>query len=122
MPNDAFTQQALANDATFRRRVRSAMSSIAWQVINEDPATANHFYRNAYANLVLRQLDTEVCVITPNLVFRPNVNNFATSYVYDYAQQIGQVVTASGDPDLLSQIATDWNAMAAAAGFAAPPA
>src|SRR5262245_18189748 len=120
MPNDSFTQQALANDQTFRRRVRSAMSSVAWEVTNEDPATANHLSRAGYANLVIRNFDNEVTVVLPNIVFRPNVMNFTTSYSYDFATQTGAVVSASGDPDLLSQISTDWNDMAAAAGF--PPA
>jgi hypothetical protein len=118
MPNDAYTQQALAMDAGFRRRVRSAMSSVAWQVTNEDPGTPNHFNRNNYAHQVIRGLDNEVTIVLPNIVFRPNVMNFATSADYDYPTQALQIVTAAGDPDLLSQIATDWDDLAAAAGFA----
>lgn len=121
MPNDAFTQQALATDAGFRRRIRSAMSSVAWEVTNEDPNTTNHFNRNNYAHQVIRGLDNEVTVVLPNIVFRPNVNNFATSAEYDFPTQTLSIVTTAGDPDLLSQIATDWDDLAAAAGFAVAP-
>ena len=117
MPNDSYTQQALAMEVSFRKRVRSAMSSVAWTVTAEDPATPNHFNRNNYANMVIRNLDNEVNVVMPNIVFRPNVMNFATTYEYDFQNQVGAVVSASGDADLLSQIASDWNELASAAGF-----
>jgi hypothetical protein len=121
MPNDSFTQQALAADPHFRNRVRSAMSTVAWQVETEDTATPNHAARIAYARQVIRQLDSEVTVMLPNFVFRPNVLNFETTYVFAFDLQVGQVVTAAGDPDLMSQIATDWDDLAAAAGFVPPP-
>jgi len=120
MPNDAYTQQALAADASFRRRVRSAMSSVAWTVIDEDPGTTNHFNRKNYANQVIRNLDNEVTVVLPNIVFRPNVMNFGTTADYDFPTQTLQIVSASGDPDILAQITSDWNDMAASAGFATP--
>jgi hypothetical protein len=119
MANDAFTQQALAADPFFRKRVRSAMSTVAWQIETESNTTPNHTNRLNYARQVIRQLDNEVTIILPSFVMRPNVNNFETSYHYDFSQQVGQVVTASGDADLMSQLATDWDQMAAAAGFSA---
>jgi hypothetical protein len=119
MPNDTYTQAALAADERFRRRVRGAFSTVAWQVLNEDLNTLNHANRVDYAQQVIRQLDLELTVILPSFVFRPNVMNFDTTHVYDFPMQTGQVVTAAGDPDLLSQLATDWDALAAAAGF--PP-
>ena len=115
--NDSFTQQALASDPHFRQRVRSALSTVAWQVVNEAESTANHEPRLGYAQQVIRSLDSEMTTVLPNIVFRPNVNNFETTYVFDFPLQIGQVVTAAGDADLLSQIATDWDDLAAAAGF-----
>jgi len=121
MPNDSFTQQTLANDQFFRRRVRSAMSAIAWQVENENPSTDNHDNRSKYARQVIRQLDNEVTVVLPNLVMRPNVFNFETSYQFDFKTGVGQAVSATGDPDLMSQLATDWNDLAAAAGFFSTP-
>jgi hypothetical protein len=122
MPNDAFTQQALAADPHFRNRTRSALSTVAWQVENEDEATPNHDHRISYARQVIRSLDSEVTVLLPNFVFRPNVMNFATTYVFAFDTQVGQVVTAAGDADLMSQIATDWDQLAAAAGFVDMPA
>jgi hypothetical protein len=63
-------------------------------------------------------------VLLPSFVFRPNVINFETTHEFDFPTQVGQVVTAAGDADLMSQIATDWDDLAAAAGFTepAPPA
>ena len=121
MPNDAFTQQALAVDSTFRARVRAALATVAEQVVAEADTTANHDNRIAYAYHVLRGLDAEVNVLAPSFVTRPNVFNFETSYTFDFVVQSGRVVTASGDPDLQSQLMSDWNQNAAAAGFNAPP-
>ena len=118
MANSTHTQQALAADPQFRRRVRAALSSAAWQIINEAPGTLNHAHRLAYAQQVTRQLESEVGIILPSFVMRPNVFQFETTHVYDFELLIGQVVTASGDADLLSQLVTDWDDMAAAAGFA----
>ena len=118
--NDSFTQQALASDPHFRQRVRSALSTVAWQIVNEADNTVNHAARLSYAQQVNRTLDSETTTVLPNIVFRPNVNNFTTSYVFDFPLQIGQVVTAAGDADLMSQIATDWDDLAAAAGFLEP--
>jgi len=119
MPNDAYTQSALADDTKFRSRVRSALSSVAWQIQGEDPATANHANRDRYAQQVVRALDTEVAVILPSFVMRPNVFNFPTSFLYDFKTRIGFVESATGDPDIQSQLMSDWDLMAAAAGF--PP-
>jgi len=117
MANNNYTQAALAADTRFRIRVKGALSEVAWQVSNEADATPNHQNRVQYAGQVQRQLENEVQLLLPNFVFRPNVMQFETTYVYDFATQSGQVVTASGDPDLASQLATDWDDMAAAAGF-----
>jgi hypothetical protein len=121
MANDSFTQAALAADPHFFLRVRSALDSIAWQVQGEDPGTVNHANRVAYARQVVRSLDSETRVIMLSIVHRPNVINFATSYQFDFPLQVGQVVSASTDADLLSQVATDWDALAAAAGFVTAP-
>lgn len=121
MANDAFTQQALAADPHFRGRVRSAMSSVSWQIINEVDTTTNHEQRVGYARQVIRQLDTEVSVILPSFVMRPNVFQFATAAVYDFRNQVNEVTTAAGDPDLESQLNTDWDDLAAAAGFVTAP-
>jgi len=118
MPNDSYTQQTLASDQFFRRRVRSAMSSVAWQMQNEDPGTANHESRAKYAQQVIRQLDSEVSTVLPTLVMRPNVFNFDTTYEFDFQTGVGQTVSATGDADIMSQLATDWDDLAAAAGYA----
>jgi hypothetical protein len=119
--NDSFTQQALAADPFFYKRVRSAMSTVAWQVIDEAESVTNHDARLRYARQVIRGLDSEVGAMLPNFVFRPNVLNFPTTHEFDFATQVGQTITAAGDADLMSQIATDWDDLAAAAGYTAPP-
>ncbi len=53
MANDSFSQQALANDARFRQRVKNALATIAWQVLTEDPATTGHAARATFARLVI---------------------------------------------------------------------
>ena len=121
MANDNFTQAALAADAHFRRRVTAALSSVAWTVLGEDPGTANHANRIGYAQHVTRALDTEASIILPSFVMRPNLINAATTYVFDFVDQIGQCVSAAPDDALTAQLAADWDAMAAAAGYVTAP-
>lgn len=109
MANDAYSQQALAVDPHFQSRVSAALATVAWQVIEEDANTAFHEQREGYARtVVLPNLSGEATKIATWLVKRPNVNNFETSYDF----KAGAVVTASGDADLESQIASDWNVLA----------
>lgn len=116
MANDAFTQQALAGDSHFRSRVKAALATVAWQIVNESVGTANHAARLVYAQQVIRNLDTEVANVVGGLVMRTNVFAFATTYTFNFVDQVGMVVTASGDPDIESQINSDWNTLSAAAG------
>jgi hypothetical protein len=118
--NDSYTQQRLAADILFQGRVRSALANVAWQVLGEDPATANHDARVKYARAVIDSLTGAAQTIAAWVVERPNLLSFATSY--DFPS--GQVVTAAGDADIESQLLTDWDILAGtspAAGLAAPP-
>lgn len=108
MPNTAASQQALATDPRFLLRVRNALASIAFQVLSEDIATPGHQARAQYARLVLSNVPVYAAQLAIGLVTRPNVMNFTTSY--DFIA--GGVVSTTGDADLLSQIATDWNLFA----------
>lgn len=108
MPNDAFTQQALANDQRFRQRLENALGKVAWEILNEDPATVHHTERATYANRVLASPNQMASQLASSFVGRPNVFSFATSYDFT----VGGVVTASGDPDIESQLHTDWNQLA----------
>lgn len=103
--NDSFTQQALAKDALFRDRVKGQLIAEAFIVLDEsspDPA------RLVYARQILNGLDREVDRILPIIVMRTNLMAFATSY--DFTS--GHMVTTAGDADILSQIATDFDAFA----------
>lgn len=117
MPNDSFTQQALAADPRFHLRLQNALSKVAWEILEEDPATPHHAERAAYAQRVTGSSAIPsptsgpammAAQLAPSFVNRPNVFAFATSYDFT----VGAVVTASGDPDIESQLHTDWDELA----------
>jgi len=108
MANDAFTQQALARDSRFLLRLTEALSKVVWQVIGENPTTENHAERKAFARQIISNPSGFASTFAPWFVTRTNVFAFTTSY--DFQQ--GAVVTASGDADIESQLATDWNVLA----------
>lgn len=108
MANSPFTQNALANDSTFAVRVRNALIAQAFVVIAEASNTPLHTERLAYARSILNDSDQATRRVLPILVTRTNLMAFTTSY--DFAS--GKIVTAAGDPDIASQIVTDWNVFA----------
>jgi hypothetical protein len=108
MPNDAFSQQALASDARFHQRLQNALTKVAWQVLDEPPATLHHAERAAYATRVNASPQQTAQQLAASFVNRPNVFQFATTY--DFI--VGGTVTASGDADIESQLMTDWDKMA----------
>jgi len=108
MPNDAFTQQALASDQRFHQRLQNALARVAWEILEEDPATLHHAERAAYANRVNASPQQTAQQLAPSFVNRPNVFNFETSYSFE----VGATVTAAGDPDIESQLMTDWDRLA----------
>lgn len=111
MANDALTQHALATEPQFLSRLGAALSKVAWQVYSESPQTANHTQRRAYAAYVLANVPAAASVLAPSMVMRTNIFNFTTSYDFSRGDR-GTVVTASGDADIESQLATDWNTLA----------
>jgi len=112
MPNDAFTQQALAADPRFRLRFKAALAVIAAQVLTEDPGTVGHQQRAVYARQVIGALDQFAANLVGFFVMRTNVFNFATSVALDQGTPV--VSTLSGDADMQSQLATDWSMLAGA--------
>ena len=112
MPNDSFSQQALAADARFHQRLQNALTKVAWQVIEEDPSTLHHAERAAYANRVNTSPLQTAQQLAPSFVNRPNVFSFETSYSFP----VGGTVTTAGDPDLEAQLMSDWNKMAGVTG------
>jgi hypothetical protein len=112
MANDSFSQQALAADPHFHRRLQNALTRIAWEVLEEAPSTLYHAERVAYANRVNTSPQQTAQQLAPSFVNRPNVFNFATSYDFT----VGATVTDSGDPDIESQLMTDWNKLAGVTG------
>lgn len=109
MPNDAYTQQSLADDITFRRRVKDALNLVAWQVIDEPDETPYHIQREQYArSTVLVNLDGVAQQVAPWIVNRTNIIAAETSY--NFAARA--TITAATDAEIQSQIMTDWNVMA----------
>ena len=107
MANSSYTQQRLAADPTFQGRVRGAIATVAWQVLGEDAATPNHDKRVAYARQAISNLTFAAQLSAPWLVERPNLRAFNTSFDFE----AGTVITAAGDADIESQIATDWDVL-----------
>jgi|SRR5262252_4082047 len=108
MANDSYSQQALAADPRFQLRVRSCLANVAWQVLEESNVTPGHDQRAAYANTVIKNLPMVAQQIAAWLVERPNLIQFETSYNFP----AGAVMTAAGDPDIESQLLSDWNEIA----------
>lgn len=108
MAQDNFTQQALANDPTFRQRLKASLTRIAWQVLTESAATTGHATRTAYARAFLTNPDTVTASLAGSFVFRTNVFSTATSVGFD--GRGGTVVqSAVTDAAMDSQLATDWD-------------
>jgi hypothetical protein len=112
MPNDAFSQQALAADHRFLQRLANAYGKVAWEVLNEDPTVPNHTTRAQYAQRVNQNPYQMAQQLAPSFVNRPNVFAFTTSYDFT----VGGTVTASGDADIESQLHTDWDDLAGVIG------
>jgi hypothetical protein len=108
MANDSYTQQALAADPNFRLRVQNAISTVAWQVLNEPADTPGHTTRAEFARQVINNLPLAAQSAAGWLVDRPNVLQFDTTFDF----KARAVVTASGDPDIESQLHSDWNTLA----------
>ncbi len=108
MAQDAFTQQALAADPSFRQRLKASMSRIAWQVLTESAATNGHATRAAYARAFLANPDSVTASLAGSFVFRTNVLTPTTSVAFD--GRGGTVVqNAVTDAAMDSQLATDWD-------------
>src|SRR6188768_1177582 len=108
MANDAYTQQYLAQDGSFHGRVRAALATVAWQVLEEDAATHGHDMRAGFARQVIGNLTQQAQTIAPWLVERPNLFSFATSFDF----QRGNTITAAGDLDIQAQLMADWDDLA----------
>jgi hypothetical protein len=109
MPNDAYSQQSLADDQTFRRRIKDALNLVAWQVIEEPADTPYHQQRVQYARTsVLANLEMAAQQVAPWIVSRTNLIAADTSY--NFAARA--TVSAATDADIQSQLMSDWNVMA----------
>jgi len=118
MPNNAFTQQALARDGRFLQRLENALMKVAWEVLEEDPQVASHTQRAQYAQQVINNPQGTARQLSSSFVNRPNVFSFETTYSFE----VGGVLTASGDADMESQLHTDWDELAGVGFITVPSA
>lgn len=95
----------LAEDANFLQVVYVAMITAALDVVTEDPNTASHTERVAFATSILRQ---------PNSF----INSFAFAVVCNPAvpatfnQQKGRYTTTASDSDIQFTVNSDFNSLA----------
>jgi len=108
MPNDAYTQTALSRDPNFQQRIRANLMAVAWEVLDEADAVEFHAQRASFARLVINNPDSYVPTVSAWIVMRPNLFSFETTYNFP----AGAVISATGDPDIRSQLSTDWNDLA----------
>lgn len=110
MANDNFTQQALANDPTFRQRLKASLSRVAWVVLTESVGP-NTPTRRAYARAFVANPDSVVAALSNSFVFRTNVFAAATAAAFDGR---GGVICQSAvtDAALDSQLTSDWDSLA----------
>lgn len=111
MSNDSYTQQALANDPTFRQRLKASLTRIAFQVLEESAGTTGHATRASYARAVLASPDSAVSNLAGWFVFRTNVITPATTLAFDGRGGV-LVQSAVTDAAMDSQLATDWSVVA----------
>jgi len=114
MANDSYTQMALGDDANFQRRMRANLMSVSWEILNEADTVEFHDQRANFARQVINNPDLYVRNISAWIVMRPNLFSFATTYSFPAMA----VISAAGDPDIQSQLMTDWNDLA---GVVPPP-
>jgi len=108
MPNDTFTQQALANDPVFRVRFKASLARIAFQIMNEVGTTQNHTARRDFAAKVIANPDQYVTNLIGFFVHRTNPMGFTTTAGFDGRGGV-IVQSAMADADIDSQLNTDWN-------------
>jgi hypothetical protein len=108
MANNAYTQQALSLQPSFHLRLQNALTKVAFQVMSEPTDTPYYTQRVSYAQRVINQPSQTAVSLASSFVNRPNLLAFETSYNFE----MREVVTASGDADIESQIYTDWNMLA----------
>lgn len=110
MANDNYTPQALANDPTFRQRLKASAARIAWQILTETPGP-NTPTRRAYARAFVANPDAVVSSLVGSFVFRTNVFVATTSVVFD-GRGGTLVQSAVIDAAMDSQLFTDWDQLA----------
>lgn len=116
MPNDFYTQYALANDQGFRRRVRGALGIIATTRLTTATTDPKYQARAVYARQVLANLDAAVNGIVGWLVMRPNLLNDGSGKITSFTHDLGIpcAVTTATDQDIQSQLDSDWDFLAGA--------
>jgi len=80
-------QAQLLRSTVFLDQIAGALIAAATNILNEDPATANHLVRRAYANAILTNPLEQAAFFAPGMLTNPTV-----------AASAGNAPTASGTP------------------------
>jgi len=103
-------QYAAAKDPSFQQRVSSAIAVVAVQVYTENPATAGHTARAAYAVSVITNPPLSMVAVNGLGVSQPDKTVFGIARLLA-SQGIDNTAT---DAVIENQISGDWNALAGA--------
>ncbi len=98
----------LGKDSAFRDRIAVLVGQIVAQIYGEDPGTAGHSARVAFAIKVEQTPGYAQNIIAPFIADRTNI--VGSNVTFNFAD--GHVVTDASDAAILSQLATDWNLLA----------
>jgi hypothetical protein len=99
----------LAHDVDFLDRVQYELVTQALAVRNEDPGTAGHARRSAFAGDVLSSPASYAAVMAIGIVSNINLQDTVT-----VDPQTGKATTSVNDAALFATVASLWNAYAGA--------
>src|SRR5262245_11795551 len=102
------SQQALAGDPNFLKRLSSLLLSEAGVVAAEDPATPEHEKRRQLAQAIITNSSGMAASLAPPICNATNLVAATTTYNFEAFA----VETSAGDAEIRSQIATLWNILA----------
>lgn len=108
MPSTPRSQQALAADANFQKRLASLLVEEALVVAAEADTVPHHAQRRQLAQAIITSPPTMAASLGPTVTNATNLKAATTSYNFEAFA----VETSATDPEIRSQIATLWNVMA----------
>lgn len=108
MPTTPRSQNALAADANFQKRLGSLLTSEAIVIAAEPDSTPHHAQRRQLAQRIIDQPAHMAASLGPTICNGTNLVGANTMYNFEALA----VETSATDPEIRSQISTLWNVMA----------